>query len=189
MNTEKTHGRFWDAMRARFGIRWFTEFGDKPSAPWVQLLNRFTPDQLKEALELMAAEKLAHPPTLSQFEVILKRAAVKKPEDTTNWVRNYWRSVIVDVLARDFWLAKLIPRMADFEAHLVEHRDTLGQEAHTMLVCVEEMERRTGRRTDGMHEMILHWSFEMALERSPYYQRLLERRRAGETMPRPKVAA
>lgn len=184
MNTAKTHERFWDAMRARFGVRWLTEFGDKPSAPWVQLLNRFTPDQLRQAIELMTAERLVHPPTLSQFEVMLVRAAVKRPDDNTDWVRGYWRSIIIGQLSRDFWLAKIIPQESKFEEYLIAHRDELEGECRTLLERVVELERNTQQRTEGMHEMVRHRSFELACERSPYWQRLLERRRAGEPMPK-----
>jgi len=189
MNTQKTHDRFWEAMRARFGLRWLTEFGDKPTPPWIQLLNRFTPLQLKEALELMVPEKFAHPPTMPQFEALLVRAAAKRPENTTDWSRGYWRSIVISQGARDFWLAKIIPRETDFEPYLIQHRDELEGELHHLLDRAVMLERDTGQRTDGIHEMVRHRIFELATERSPYWQRLIERRKAGEPIPRVAFAA
>lgn len=108
MNIEKTHERFWEAMRARFGKRWLDEFGAEPSAPWIQLLKPYTPPQLRKALELMGEQKLAHPPTLPQFDSLLKRAASKSPDDGIDHVRAYWRSVAVADCLRCAALVNLV---------------------------------------------------------------------------------
>src|ERR1700740_2908018 len=109
MNTEKTHQRFWEAMRARFGKRWLDEFGNEPSAPWVQLLNKHTPSHLRDALELMAEQKFQHPPTLPQFEALLKKASSKAPHQDTDLPRNYWRSFIIATCMRHAGLLNLVP--------------------------------------------------------------------------------
>lgn len=156
MNTEKTHQRFWEAMRARFGKRWLDDFGTEPSAPWVQLLNKHTPNHLKQALELMAEQKLAHPPTLPQFESLLKRAATKAPHQDADLPRNYWRSVIQGTCMRHAALLNLVP----YGESKLERLPTSAMYEIAERQCRElldwacDSERTAGQRTSGMEQHI-----------------------------------
>jgi hypothetical protein len=153
VNTEKTHQRFWEAMRARFGLRWFTEFGDKPTAPWIQLLNGFTPETVRKALELMAEQKLAHPPTLPVFEAILRKAANKHDsEHAQDYVRGFWRSVVVQECSDLLTHREAIANAEAFEDYLRQHRVVLGEPLRLLLDELCDMEQRNeGQRTPGIH--------------------------------------
>lgn len=153
MNTEKTHARFWEAMRARFGLRWLTDFGDKPSAPWVMLLNQYKPTELARAMELMAEQKLAHPPTLPIFEALLKKAAMKRADDGTDFVRGYWRSCIVDTILRFAALHRIIPWGETQLSALPPdvYRSMVRIAADQLNECVDT-EKRTGQRTPGIEQ-------------------------------------
>lgn len=158
MNTQKTHDRFWEAMRARFGVRWLTEFGDKPTAPWIQLLNAYTPDGIRKALELMAEQKREHPPTLPAFEALLKRAAAKhEGEHERDWVRGHWRSVIMHNCATYARRADVIRNAADFEPYLIANQLSLGASLRNLLDELCEMERNNdGQRTPGIQDHAVH---------------------------------
>lgn len=141
-------------MRARFGLRWITEFGDKPTAPWVQLLNDFTPDAIRKALELMSDQKLQHPPTLPVFEALLRRAAAKhEGEHERDWVRGYWRSVIVHNCATYARIAGKIATLDDFEPYLVANQLDLGASLRSLLDELCDMEANNGgQRTPGIQD-------------------------------------
>jgi hypothetical protein len=155
MNTEKTHARFWDAMRARFGKRWTDEFGPQPTAPWVQLLNQHTPGHLRDALDLMAEQKLAHPPTLPQFEALLKKASNRGPKEGVDELRNFWRSVVIGTCMRNSALLNIVPWG---EANLGKLPPTVYEVA--MAKCSElqewacDAERTNGQRTPGLEQHI-----------------------------------
>jgi hypothetical protein len=146
-NTAKVHSRFWDAMRARFGARWISEQGSEPSAPWVQLLDQYTPNDISAALALMSQAKREHPPTLIEFERLLKRAGAERNVAEQDWPRGYWRSCVISDVR--FLMGYGYDR--DRFEELVSDTSTL-HEAMSKLVddCVD-MERRTpGPRTDSL---------------------------------------
>jgi hypothetical protein len=141
-------------MRARFGLRWLTEFGDKPTPPWIQLLNGFTPDMVRGALELMAEQKREHPPTLPAFEALLKRAAVKhNGEHERDWTRGYWRAVMVSLCEREAFAVGNIASLADFEGYLSANRLDLGASLRSLLDELVDLERNNGgQRTLGLED-------------------------------------
>jgi hypothetical protein len=156
MNTEKTHQRFWEAMRARFGKRWLDDFGNEPSAPWIQLLNKHTPNHLRDALELMGEQKLQHPPTLPQFESLLKHASSKAPHQDTDLPRKYWRSVIHGTCMRHAALLNLVPwgetrleRMPTNEIYELAER-----QCRELLDWACDSERTAGQRTPGIEQHV-----------------------------------
>lgn len=177
--TNAVHKRFWSAMGERFGKRWLDEYDDKPTRAWRDMLDRYTPNDISGALTLMDGKGWQYPPTLPQFEPLLKEAARHNKPDDQDWVRGYWRSVIVDRFSRDFWLGHLIPSMEDFEQYLIQHRDTLGVELRQLLDHVDGLEKRTGQRTEGMHELIYRASFKITHDLSPAYQYWLKCRKEG----------
>lgn len=132
-------------------MRWLTEFGDSPSAPWVALLNAYRPDDIKHALELMVEQKLAHPPTLPMFEALLKRAAHKMAPQTVDYTRGFWRAIIVDHCSRMLVLRQTITNTEKFEQYLIENKTTLGQPMRALLdeLCDLEL-RNQGQRTPGL---------------------------------------
>jgi hypothetical protein len=155
VNTEKTHARFWDAMRARFGVRWFTEFGDKPSAPWITLLNQYGPAQVKAALELMAEQKLAHPPTLPQFEALLKKASLKHDTGGKDFLRGYWISVVHETCMRHAGLLNLVPYGEKNYAALPDNmREVAIRKSQEMVDYAVDAELRTGQRTPGIEQHV-----------------------------------
>ena len=153
MNTQKVHERFWDAMRARFGLRWFTEFGAEPSDAWKSLLNGYGLNELKRALDLMAEQKLEYPPTLPMVEALLRKAASREAmqANAQDFQRNYWRSALVNHCAAVLVQAQVLERFEQFERYLVDHRSTLGESLKMLLDELCEMERRnSGQRTRGI---------------------------------------
>lgn len=164
-------------MGERFGKRWLDEYGDAPTFAWRQMLDKYTPSDISGALELMATRGWQHPPTQPQFEALLVRAANENKPDEQDWIRSYWRSVIADQVARDFWLGIVIPSMSDFEQYLIQHADTLGMQLSALLNHMDDLEKKTGQRTDGMHEHVRKSSFEITLGFSPYFRQLLQARK------------
>jgi len=155
MNTEKTHERFWEAMRARFGKRWLDEFGPAPTPPWIQLLNAHTPTQLRKALELMAQDKLAHPPTLPVFESLLRRATNKAPAESVDWSRGYWRSVIVFQITRQLVNANFVASEDQVEQYVIDHKASLGAQLRELLNELCDLEQScNGQRTPGMYTLV-----------------------------------
>lgn len=159
MNTEKTHARFWEAMRARFGVRWLSEFGDAPTPPWIQLLNQYSPAAVKAAIDLMAEQRLEHPPTLPVFEALLKRASNKHTSEfSQDFSRGYWRSMIVHECALRLHFANRLssPTSEAFEPYLIYHRHALGEPLRALLNELCDGERNNqGQRTKGLEMAVV----------------------------------
>lgn len=66
-----------------------------------------------------------------------------------NYIRDYWRSAIVDSFCRC-----LGHTAASFEPVLVEHKTTLGVSMRALLDELEQQERRDGR-TEGQHRYVM----------------------------------
>lgn len=150
MNTKAMHERFWRTMGERFGKRWLDEYGNEPTKAWKALIDRYTPDEVKAALELMGSKGWAHPPTEPQFESLLAEASKAAKADTQDWRRGYWRACIVNAVAAGMVQRGLISHPAEFEEFLVRHRHSLGAAMRNLLDDMDAMEQRTGQRTSGM---------------------------------------
>lgn len=161
-NHALVHTRFWRAMSERFGPRWIDANGGTPSRAWTELIDRYTPDELRAAIDLLkdrADSQVAHPPTHPEFEKLLvKASAIAKRSDATDYVRGYWRSVIVATILRHAGLLHILPwgttdlqalRVASSAAYLAAVRtgaDLLDW------ACVAE--RNQGQRTPGLEQRI-----------------------------------
>lgn len=145
MNTGKVHVRFWNAMSERYGRRWTEQYGAEASPAWRDLVNKFTLEDIKAALAKLGDIAPEFPPTLPQFETLLSKLASAKKVDTTNYVRGYWRSMIVhdcrSLLGQTF---------EQFEQTLIDNELTLGKRLRSLLDELESAERKTGQRTEGI---------------------------------------
>ncbi len=145
MNTGKVHVRFWNAMTERYGRRWTEQYGPEASPAWRDLVNKFTLDDIKVALSKLGNVAPEFPPTLPQFETILTKLASAKKVDTTNYVRGYWRSMIVRECR-----VLLSQTSEQFEQTLIENEVTLGKRLRGLLDELESAERKTDQRTEGI---------------------------------------
>lgn len=142
--SKRSHTRFWADMVDRFGRRWAELYGPVPGEAWVQLLDRYDPAVIKSAVASLASLKAEFPPTLPQFEAMLSRADRSERTAERNWIRDFWRSVIVDRVA-----FQLDYTFASFEPVLVRERNTLGEAMLELLNTSEERERERGYRTEA----------------------------------------
>jgi len=146
MNTRKVHMRFWAALTERYGTRWADQYGKQPSQSWMELIDRFTPTDLRAALDTLPKECPDHPPTLPQFEAILMSAHAKASRNEGNHIRGFYRSLAVASIGRS--LGKCEP---DLEALIVANRDTLGSALCQLIDEYEDMERKNDlQRTPAM---------------------------------------
>jgi hypothetical protein len=148
-NTNATHVRFWARMHATYGERWAANYGENPTAPWVEMLNRYTPMQIGAALEKLSErpEMRQHPPTLPAFETLLQATAraARAEMGEAEWRRGYWRSSVVNGVA-----VAMGYNVAEFEPVLIANKGTLGASMRLLVDELDDMEARTGQRTPGM---------------------------------------
>lgn len=147
-NTARVHARFWQAMAERYGRRWTEQYGLESSPAWRELIDKYTPDDVKAALAELPKEAKDFPPTLPQFEAILAKVASRKKVDTTDWVRGYWRSVIVHDVGK-----MLGYTFESLEPVFAANRETFGRSMRILLDELDTCEKRMGQRTDGLHAL------------------------------------
>jgi hypothetical protein len=145
--SKSTQTRFWADMIDRYGRRWVELYGPVPGEAWVEVLDRYEPHIVKSAVASLASLKAEFPPTLPQFETLLAKAAKAERVDDRNWIRDFWRSVIVDRVSRQLGYTYV-----SFEPVLIRHRNTLGSAMLELLNSLEEQERTRGYRTDAAGE-------------------------------------
>lgn len=154
-NTERIHRRFWSAMAERYGRRWSDQYGPEASAAWRELIDRYSPDDVKGALAMLKSEAPDHPPTQPQFEALLAKSVQRSRGDGIDWRRAYWRSTVIAEVrhactGRPGW-----PQTAsEFEDFATAHRETLGVPMRELLDELCELELRTGQRTQGMDDHV-----------------------------------
>lgn len=135
--------RFWRSMGERFGKRWLDEYGPEPTRAWEEALRPWDADVVRGALEMMGEKGWQHPPTLPQFQALLRDAERKHAKPADDWVRGYWRTIIVHEAA-----ASLNMSLEQFGQFLVRQRDTLGLELLTLLDEFDARDKARGKRTD-----------------------------------------
>jgi hypothetical protein len=154
-HSAKFHGRFWEAMRARFGIRWVEAQGVNISEPWIALLDRFTESDVRKALEIMGQDpKRIHPPNLPEFENYVRRASDKRG-DGTDYVRTFWQSVATSTCMRDAALHGIVEWGASAMHQLPQNvRDVMIPACNQLVedACRRESEHGP-RRTDEERHM------------------------------------
>lgn len=151
--TEKTFDRFWKTMAERYGSRWLETYGDKPTHAWRELLAAYSPKDIGVAIEMLANrdETRQHPPTEPAFKALLQhaaRAGSKPTEDPGELRRGYWRSTIIEAVARQLGFTH-----ASLEPVLIANK-SLGLAMKRLLDDVDELEHATGQRTSGQHDMV-----------------------------------
>lgn len=143
--------RFWRTMGERYGQRWLQDMGDKPTKSWVDLLNRYTPNQISKAIGLLATESPLHPPTNPQFEKLLERTRRQSGEGV-DYVRGFWRSALMRELEDELLYRKLITERRQAEQYLSERKHSLGERLRDLLNRLCEAEGANGgQRTEGLH--------------------------------------
>lgn len=143
MSKRAAHTRFWADMIDRYGRRWAELYGPVPGEAWVELLDRFDPSVIKSAVASLANLKAEFPPTLPQFETLLFKSDKAERTAERNWIRDFWRSMIVDRVSHQLGYT-----FATFEPVLIRERHTLGSAMLELLNSLEERERERGFRTD-----------------------------------------
>lgn len=68
--------RVWQRFMEWYGARFADQYGEIPSADWCQAIDEATNDEVKLALSKSRMQYLQYPPTLPQFEQLLKPARV-----------------------------------------------------------------------------------------------------------------
>lgn len=64
--------RVWARMREWYGVRVVDQFGETPPLDWCKAIDRSDDNTVKRALSLMRTRHLEHPPTLPQFELLIR---------------------------------------------------------------------------------------------------------------------
>lgn len=154
-NTSKVHKRFWATMGERFGKRWLDEYGDEPTKAWSDLIDRFTPDEIANALLRLKdrpESARSHPPTHGEFESMLGKAQRAHASDGTDYVRAYWRSVIVETCMRHAALLNIVSHGEKQLGALPagDVRDVAIALMRQQLDWACDTERRNGQRTEAM---------------------------------------
>lgn len=126
--------RFWRSMGERFGKRWLDEYGPEPTRAWEEALRPWDADVVRGALEMMGEKGWQHPPTLPQFQSLLRDAERKHPKPAIDFVRGFWRTVIVDAAAHSMGMS-----VQEFEPILARHGDEL---AGPLLWLLDEFDAR-----------------------------------------------
>lgn len=67
--------RVWERLRQWYGARLAEQYGDEPPADWCEAVNTATDDVIKLALRGVREKHVAHPPTLPEFETLLRKGA------------------------------------------------------------------------------------------------------------------
>lgn len=155
MNAEpsKQTKRFWARMSQAFGKLWTDKHGAEPNAAWGKLIDDYPESSLRDALARMGENKWDYPPSLPIFASFLAKVHAGQQTGGQDFVAGFWRSVILAAILRDgavlyqVWtFGTSLQTMPHTLAHaVITHVDALTAE-------ISEMERRTGQRTQGMHE-------------------------------------
>lgn len=152
-NTEKLVERFWQTMAQRYGARWLETYTETPTQAWRDCLDSYSPREIAKAIDALdlSAHTRQHPPTEPEFRALLKTAARARgipADDPNEWRRGYWRSTIIEGVARELGYTS-----ATLEPVLIANRSSLGEAMRRLLDEVDENEQRTGQRTKGHEEM------------------------------------
>lgn len=146
-------------MAEKYGARWIEQYGPTPNRAWSEMLGKYTPHQIAEALTLLAKRPTMqqHPPTEPQFESLLIDSVKhsKSGLSTDEYRRGYWRSTIIGTCEGLFGYAYLPDGFKRFEALVVSHKDTLGASMRRLLDEMDTLEANTGQRTEGMERHCL----------------------------------
>jgi hypothetical protein len=152
-NTEATHVRFWARMTELYGRKWVEEYGAEVPVSWRELVDKYTPRELKAGIDRLRMRSSQYVPTQPEVAQILEAAQAQgrnTANDPTELRRGYWRSCIIEQVARNLGYT------GDSLEHIViANKSSLGRAMKDLLDEVDDSEIRTGQRTKGMHDMVL----------------------------------
>lgn len=161
MNTAETSVRFWARMSELYGRKWVEEYGAEVPHTWVELLNKFTPAELKAGISALRMRSSQFVPTQPEVAQVLEQArarASNTANDPGELRRGYWRSSIIEQVARNLgYTAETL------EPVVIANRSSLGEAMHRLLDEVDENELRTGQRTSGHQAMVLEGAQRIAV--------------------------
>jgi hypothetical protein len=97
--------RFWHRMEEIYGALWISNYGTKPSIPWRDVLDRYTGEEIAEALEILITTKRhpKYPPSAVEWNSLCFDARTKRRQAGPNpneQRRGYWRSVILHHISK-----------------------------------------------------------------------------------------
>lgn len=67
--------RVWKRFAGYYGARFVDSYGPTPPEDWQKLIDRAEGKRLSAAMERCRQEHIHHPPTLPEFELLLKRVS------------------------------------------------------------------------------------------------------------------
>lgn len=71
--------RVWQRMREWYGVRVVDSFGETPPEDWCRVIDAADNSMVQRGLQLMRQRHLQHPPSLPQFEQLIRPPAGGKP--------------------------------------------------------------------------------------------------------------
>lgn len=154
--TDEFVKRFWQRMGETYGSRWAETYGMMPTQAWRELLARFSPQAAQAAMgDLQSQAHLRqHPPTLPQFESLLIAALRSGRQEATaaDFRRGYWRSRVIHGVS-DAMGWRLTGEIGQsFEGLLIANRDGLGRACRDLLDQLDDLELKSGQRTQGQED-------------------------------------
>lgn len=149
--------RFWRSMAERFGRRWLEEYGDTPTRAWADELAPWPADTVKTALAMMGQRAWVHPPTLPQFQQLLRDADRAPTKSSEDFVRGFWRTVIVQEAAQAVGLP-----VGKFETFLAARAATLGAGLRQLLNDADSREKARNERSPAAIRFVQSRAWELA---------------------------
>lgn len=147
-NTDETHDRFWSRMAELFGRKWYEEYGSDIPVSWRELVDKYTPRQLKAGLDILRQRTWQYGlPTQPDVAACIEQAvqrAKNLANDPNELRRGFWRSCIVTEVAR-----ALGYNAETLEPVVIANKDSLGRAMRDLLDELDDSEQRTGQRTKG----------------------------------------
>lgn len=139
--------RVWQRMVEWYGARVADQFGKEPPVDWCRAIDRSDDTTVQRALSLIKTRYLDHPPTLPQFE------AVMRPAEASG-VRRAGEAELLSAYVMRAYGARLTPRQTrgpwDYS------RDKAGELCATVAadgdspgVTVSALEMRSGQQEFG----------------------------------------
>lgn len=151
-NTAETSTRFWARMAELYGRKWVEEYGAEVPVSWRELLDKYTPTELKAGISALRMRSSQFVPTQPEVAQLLEQSrarAMNKSSDPNELRRGYWRSCIVEQVARNLGYTG-----ETLEPVVIANKSSLGRAMADLLNEVDESELRTGQRTPGHSQMV-----------------------------------
>lgn len=147
-----THKEFWTRMAQRFGRTWYDERGVQPSDEWKATLNKYTPQQILAALDVIETKRgdWNYPPTHSMVGAVLAEVATHVGGEEPNYCREYWRSAVVASMERTGALLGMWRYGTSISAVPEPLREKVLHASRDLLTSFCDQEQQAGHRTPAM---------------------------------------